>query len=81
MTKIVVDCEENDIVDIRCGGPRILGYDFYVEDEEVKDLVKFIKEMLKKYNQPLMKIQTISNVTSFYVWNKENIEKCIKEGY
>lgn len=81
MIKIIIDCEENDIVDIKCGGPRILGYDFYVEDENVDDMIIFIKEMLKKYNQPLMDIKTILDVTCTYVWNKENIEKCIKEGY
>ena len=81
MTKIVVDCERNDIVDIKCGGPHILGYDFYVEDENVNELIEFIKEMLKKYKQPLMRISTIKNVTCTKTWDKENIEKCIKEGY
>ena len=35
LKKIVVDCERNDPVDIRCGGPDYLGFDFYVKDEEV----------------------------------------------
>lgn len=81
MVKIVVDCEENDIIDIKCGGPRILGYDFYVEDEKADELVDFIKEMLKKYKQPLMGISKIPNVTCTKAWDKEDIEKCIKEGY
>lgn len=81
MTKIVVDCEENDIVDIKCGGPRILGYDFYVEDKKVDELIEFVKETLKKYHQPLMGINTIKNVTCTKTWDKENIEKCIREGY
>lgn len=81
MTKLVIDCEENDIVDIRCGGPRILGYDFYVEDDKVDELIEFIKDCLKKYKQPLMRISTIKDVTCTKIWDKDNIEKCIKEGY
>ena len=29
-TEIGVDCVENDPVDIRCGGPEYLGFDFFV---------------------------------------------------
>ena len=36
--KISVDSVYNDPVDIRCGGPEYLGFDFYVKEEEVKDL-------------------------------------------
>ena len=81
MVKIVVDCEENNIIDIKCGGPRILGYDFFVEDEKVDDLIVFIKETLRKYHQPLMSIRTIQDVKCSDTWDKDMIEQCIKEGY
>lgn len=31
--KISVNCVANDPVDIRCGGPNYLGFDFFVEEK------------------------------------------------
>lgn len=79
--KIIVDCEDNDIVDIKCGGPRFLGYDFFVKTEEVEEVIDFIKEKLKENNQPLIRIFSTSGSEKAELWTKEKIEKCIKDGY
>ena len=81
MKKIIVDCERNDPVDIRCGGPQILGFDFFVKDENVDEMISFVKEQLKLNHLPLMAITTVSAPTEAKLWTKEMIAKCIKEGY
>ena len=86
---IIVDCEKNDPVDYRCGGPYILGFDFFVTDENKNEILDFVKEMLIKYKRPIMDIRVTEKRADEYVgqetieyWSKkEKIEKCIKEGY
>ena len=80
MKKIVIDCERNDIVDIKCGGPEYLGFDFFVEDENIENIITFIKEELKKNSLPLISINYY-DTNNTKVWTKEQISKCIKEGY
>lgn len=79
-----VSCEHNDSVDIRCGGPAVLGYDFGVSpDENKSDIEKFLKETIKKYRQPFMGI-SVSKMNNFpvkHLWTKERMENCIKQGY
>jgi hypothetical protein len=79
---IKVDCAINDPVDIRAGGPAVLGYDFYVSpDVKINTIITTIKKFLKKYNRPLMDISHYVhkdfNVES--LWTVERIEQCIKE--
>ena len=59
--KIAVDCIKNDPVDVRCGGPRMLGYDFIVREEEKDEMMKFIKETIEEFGLPL---------ESIYVWGE-----------
>jgi hypothetical protein len=77
-----VSCERNDPVDIRCGGPAILGYDFYVSpDENIFDLIDFITDCIKKNRRPFIGIAT-GEKKDFPVknlWTREMIKKCIKE--
>jgi hypothetical protein len=77
-----VSCERNDSTDIKCGGPAMLGYDFFVSpDENCDELRKFIKKCLKTYGRPFIGI-TINAHENFPVknlWTREMIEKCIKE--
>ena len=80
MRKIIVDCERNDPVDIRCGGPVTLGFDFFVNDEEVDDMISFIKKELNKNNLPLMAINHYQ-CQDTTPWTKEMIRNCIREGY
>lgn len=74
--KVSIDCIENDSVDIKCGGPLYIGFDFYVKN---KDLIPFIKEMLKKYNCPLINFRVSENSDIPAQWNKRMIEKEIKK--
>jgi hypothetical protein len=77
-----IACDRNDPVDVRCGGPAVLGYDFFVSpDEDVEDLKKFLENCIKKYRRPFMGISTSSH-KDFPVenlWTREMMEKCIKE--
>lgn len=82
LRKYIVDCVENDPVDIKCGGTHVLGFDFFVDaDKSVEEVKGFIKKTLKKYNKPLMSISTTG--TSYkpieHVWDYDRIEKCIKK--
>jgi hypothetical protein len=77
-----VSCEENDSTDIKCGGPAMLGYDFFVSpDENCNELCTFIKKCLKTYGRPLINI--IINAHEDFpikkLWTRKMIEKCIKE--
>lgn len=77
-----VSCEENDSVDIKAGGPEMLGYDFFVNpDEKIEDLYVFIKKCLKKYHRPIIgvHIDTRKDFLVDNLWTREMIEKCIKE--
>lgn len=82
LKKIVVDCERNDPVDIRIGGPQYLGFDFFVKDEDVDTLREVILAELHKNKIPCISIsieeETRSNAK---IWDKEKIIECIKEGY
>ena len=77
-----IACDRNDPVDVRCGGPAILGYDFFVSpDEDVEDLKKFLRECITKYHRPFMGISTDSrkDFPIKNLWTRKKMEKCIKE--
>ena len=80
--KIVVDCQYNDEVDIRCGGPYSLGYDFFVEVSVVDEMIDFVKETCEKLGVPVLalyydKLETFEKEQD-KVWTKEKIYKCIE---
>ncbi len=83
--RIIVDCETNDPVDVKCGGPLILGFDFFAREEVADKMIEEIKKLLDIYRMPLMQIKKVSEEAkkeTLDYWEKiENIEKCIKEGY
>ena len=81
MKKIVVDCEYNDPVDIRCGGPRILGFDFYVNDESVDNIITHIKQELHHFGRPMMNISVFNAPENAVISTKAMISECIKDGY
>lgn len=81
MKKIVVNCEYNDPVDIKCGGARILGFDFYVDNGEVDAVKKYIKEKLRERELPLMDIFVEDAPDNAKRWSFEQISLCIDEGY
>lgn len=80
--KINVDCQENDSVDIRCGGPLCLGYDFYVAEDKVEEMMDFIKETCTKLHVPIMALyydkEIIYEKDAKKVWTKDKIYKCIE---
>ena len=82
-SKISVDCIENDPVDIRAGGSPVLGFDFYVKEQEESQMVELIKTTLNEYRLPLMGIE-ISEKGSMIlepnkVWDSARIIACIEE--
>lgn len=81
MVAIVVDCKENDIVDIKCGGPTMLGYDFFVKEEDVDATKELIKTELQKNNQPLLNITTREAPVNAKLWTPDMIKECIIRGY
>ncbi|WP_097005223.1 hypothetical protein [Lacrimispora amygdalina] len=85
IVKIIVDCETNDPIDVKCGGPSILGFDFFVREEVADEMIEEIKKLLVMYQRPLMQIRKVSEEAkkeTLDYWKRiENIEKCIREGY
>lgn len=80
--KISVDSVYNDPVDIRCGGPEYLGFDFFVKEDEIKEMAVFIAETLNKYNVPLAGMNVVGAPVSLSenkIWTKERIEACIQK--
>lgn len=78
---ICVNCVENDRVDIRCGGPHWLGFDFYVSKRYIKTYLEHIKECLQKYRIPLRSMHHIETEVhaDHKLWTKERIAKAIAE--
>ena len=74
---ISVDCVPNDPVDIRCGGPVFLGFDFAVKEDETQEMMNLITECLNNNDVPLSNIGISSKVSkpANKVWTKETIEK------
>jgi len=78
---IDVSCEHNDSTDIKCGGPYILGYEFYVSpDENIEEVETKIKGFIKKYNRPFIGINHYvkKNFNVERLWTIDIIEECIK---
>lgn len=80
-SKICVNCVANDPVDIRCGGPEYLGFDFSVKEEETDEIKKFIVLTLESLEIPLTKIYVgeKTTLTEKDVWTKERIVEEIKK--
>jgi hypothetical protein len=79
---IDVSCDHNDSTDIKCGGPAILGYEFYVSpDENRQEIYDFIYKCIKKYRRPFIAIsfRPENNFPVDNLWTREQIEECIAE--
>ena len=80
--KISIDCQENDSVDIRCGGPEYLGYDFFIDCENANEMISYIKETCKELNVPILNLyldqDKIYEKDEDKVWTKEKIYACIE---
>lgn len=76
-----MNCRHNDPVDIRAGGPRILGFDFFCEDDAVDQVVSFVKEKLVEYSLPLMDVSVVNASERAVVSTPDFITSCIRDGY
>lgn len=79
---IGVNCEANDPIDVKCGGPEYLGYDFYISIEENLSIVeRNIKQYLIDNKKPFVSIvhNLIEDFNVEDLWSLEKIEKCIHE--
>ena len=75
-----VNCKPNDRVDISCGGPGVLGFDFYIDvDEDVEKMKKWLENEIKKNDLPLMGILVEEITDDKNPWTKKMMSKCIKE--
>jgi len=76
-SKISVNCVANDPVDIRCGGPEYLGFDFNVIEEQTEVMKKFIEVTLATFKVPLtsMYVSGTNYLSEDKVWTKERIVK------
>ena len=80
-SRLSIDCVVNDPVDIRCGGPEYLGFDFNVKEEETEEMKKIIEMTLKTFGNPLINLYTSKTnlIEEKYVWTKEKIVEEIKK--
>lgn len=80
-TRISIDCVANDPVDVSCGGPDYLGFDFNVQKEQTEEMKKFISEALNSFNVPVDAIYSCGelNIPEEKVWTKERIVAAIKK--
>jgi len=80
---LVVDCVRNNSVDIRCGGPQFLGYDFNVEKEKVEEMKAFIQQKINENNQSFIGIseELFRKSKKCNIWTKTDIEIAICKSY
>ena len=80
-SRLSVDCVVNDPVDIRCGGPEYLGFDFNVKENETEEMKKFIEMTLETFGIPLINLyhSKTNLIEEKYVWTKEKIVEEIKK--
>ena len=78
-SQINVDCVVNDPVDVRCGGPAYLGFDFNVKEEQTEEMKKFIALTLEKFEVPLenMYVSGSIDLNEKDVWTKERILQAV----
>ena len=54
---IKVDCIPNDPIDIKFGGPKYLGVDFFVKKTDAKMMMDYIRYMFHEYGIPFINIR------------------------
>lgn len=77
-SQISVNCVVNDPVDIRCGGPTYLGFDFNVKTEETEQMKKFIVLTLESFQVPLIDMY-VSNTIDLNEKDVQTKEKIIED--
>jgi len=61
-SKISVNCVENNPIDIKCGGPKYLGFDFYVKEEEQNRMKKIICSSINEIGIPIINVIVTNNI-------------------
>lgn len=75
-----IDCKRNDSVDIKCGGPPYLGFDFSIDAEiPEEEVITKLRELLEKVGHPVLSVRARDKRIVEKLWTWEAIEKCIKE--
>lgn len=77
--QICVDCVANDPVDIRCGGPEYLGFDFFVREEQAEEMKDFVLATLQNFMVPLKEIYISGSLPldEEHVWDEKRIFEVI----
>ena len=79
MKKVIIDCEQNDLDDIKYGGPQFLGFDFVVDSSENdEELERFLRKTLKIAGHDCLGIK-IYELDQPKIWTREEMEECIKK--
>ena len=80
-SRIGVDCVANDPVDIRCGGPEYLGFDFNVKESDTEEMKKFIAVTLETLQIPLANLYICGTkeLEEKDVWDKKRIVEEIQK--
>ena len=80
-TNICVECVANDPVDIRCGGPKYLGFDFPVKDTELEEMKSFIYDTLEEAEVPIIRMYlgAKKELEENSIWTKPRIVKEINK--
>lgn len=77
--RVSVNVCSNDSVDIKCGGPPTLGFDFFVDQEmEDEEIERFIKKQLKKNRMPCQSVFIDDSHETQTLWTKKMIRECIE---
>ena len=80
-SRIAVSCVANDPVDIRCGGPEYLGFDFNVIEKNTEEMKKFITLTLETLEISLahLYVRGTIEVEAKKVWDKNRIVEAIQK--
>ena len=71
----------NDSVDVRCGGPSVLGFDFHLDSKlSEKEWLRLIREEIAKKRFPLEGISiTRPRLWAGKVWTPLAVRRCIRK--
>ena len=62
MKRVIIDCERNDLDDIKYCGPQYFGFNFKVSvSEDDKELEAWLRKTLKKYGHTSISIKNNKN--------------------
>ena len=70
-----VNCVENDPVDVRCGGPSYLGFDFFILKDKYEETKSFILDAMKELEIPFLFFidEEDMKITEDRIWDQSRI--------